>query len=142
MVADVREHFDECDTDVRHMPFTPLGNEQSKAVENQLTKTGVVLRQVIDLRFVVKFRRTDIFIFAVELGRAIDFEAERRAGVPWIETGQRFIGSAAVILYLIQTQPVTRKITTLIQSHAQTILMIGIGPIMRFYAQHLEISDA
>ena len=48
IVAGVSEQFDKRDAEVGHVAFLPVRNEQGQPVENQLAKTGVVFREVID----------------------------------------------------------------------------------------------
>ena len=65
VVADVSKQFDERDAEVGNVPFRPVRNEQRQAVENELAKTGVIFREVIDLRLDQDLR------FALADGRAI-----------------------------------------------------------------------
>ena len=55
IIANISQHLDERDAEVWHVALGPVGDEQCQAIENELAKTCVVFREVINLRLIALF---------------------------------------------------------------------------------------
>ena len=74
IIAGIGEHFDECDAEIGHVALAPFRHGEREAIENELAETGIIFRQIIDLRLVAFFGRTDARGPAIQLARTARLE--------------------------------------------------------------------
>ena len=98
------------------MTLRPVRNEQRHPVENQLAKTCVVFREVIDLRLGQRLRLAFADGRAIQIGRTIDFEIEIDVIVARID-----------LFNSGQAQRISRKVAVLVQRDDELIVLFRIG---------------
>src|SRR5262245_25110278 len=92
MVGRIGQQLDQGDTEVRGCTLAPAGDQLTQPVEHQPPETGVVLGEIVDVRWGLGLLRAYPLRPAVEFTWAFDLEAElhrRRSRIevdrrPWI----------------------------------------------------------
>ncbi len=76
LVARIRQQFHQRDANVGWVALLPIGHDERHAIENQPPETGVIFRQIIDLRRRKRRRRTHTHRLAVKVAGAFHLEGE------------------------------------------------------------------
>src|ERR1017187_4835157 len=86
VIASVGQQFNQSDSNIGCVSFVPGRHDKCQPVQNQLSETLVVLRQIVDIRLCSLRRWTNVLRFAIELAGASGLEAELHLAISGIET--------------------------------------------------------
>ena len=122
------------------MPFLPIGHDEREPVEDKLAETGVILRQIIDVRLVALFGWTNLLTLAVEVAWAAHLETKLCMGITRIQFLKPLVVLGPVFT-TNQAQGVSREIARLIDHHSQASVNVTAGHAVIAVVVHLYDLD-
>ena len=152
LIGFVGQQLDQREFQVGHVPLAQLRHGRGQPVKQQRTKAREVTREIVDVgRRCSRLGRARLWL-AIELGRAIDSEAELDAGIARIDAvrhaarqrlGRQRVMTAArgdVVYELDQAQAVGGEVAAPIDRDGQAHVAVVVGREVR--RQHLDVANA
>src|ERR1043165_3918778 len=128
------------------MALAPFRHDQGEPIQDELTETPVILRQIIDLGTNPLFRRTNRFQSAIQFCRTSWLEGELDRRVARIEAWKRpeffaaqvipFDDGVPTLVRRDKSQYIRRKVARLVDDHFHPIVFAASSAPMNRYVQH------
>src|SRR6266568_4230024 len=142
VVANIGQYLYQRDANIWDVALLPIRHDEGQPIKDKLTEAGIVLREIIDLRFNQSPWWAGVYRLTIEVARTVGLEGEIYTRIAWIETLERLIGRWVRFVHLNQAQRIDGEIARLINRDLHAIGQVRVIRVAQSHFNDLDIANA